>query len=130
MKQEDFQQHLLQTFRAEAEEHIQGMASGLLELEKSSSPEALSSCLETIFRQAHNLKGAARAVNASEIESICQLLESVFAAMKRRELALSTELLDSLHQAVNSLQELLVVSRTQTGSAPGLASRLKEQLAQ
>ncbi|MBI4641550.1 MAG: hybrid sensor histidine kinase/response regulator [Candidatus Tectomicrobia bacterium] len=83
------------------------MSSGLLELEKSPGAEKQMALIETVFREAHSLKGAARAVNLTEIESICQSLESKFAALKRQELDPSAELFDLFHQAVDTLGKLL-----------------------
>ena len=58
-KAEEFRKKLLATFRVEAAEHVRALTSGLLELERP-SPESHPAALETIFREAHSLKGAAR----------------------------------------------------------------------
>ena len=76
-------QRLLATFRVEADEHLEAMAAGLLALEKTPSGAQTASVIETIFREAHSLKGAARAVNLVPIESLCQSLEGVFAVLKK-----------------------------------------------
>lgn len=62
---------------------------------------------DRIFREAHSLKGAARSVGATEIEILCQSMESVLAGLKRREIALTSALLDLFHQAVSGLERLL-----------------------
>jgi two-component system chemotaxis sensor kinase CheA len=98
---------LLATFKVEAQEHIQGIDSGLVELEKASAGEARAGILDATFRHAHSLKGAARAVNVTDIETICQSLEGVFAALKRQEIAPSPELFDLLHRNADALGELL-----------------------
>ena len=102
-----FLKKLLATFRVEADEHIQAMSSGLVELEKMPAGEQQAELVEKIFREAHSLKGAARAVNLSAIESVCQPLESVFAALKGKRLAVSAPLFDLLHQAIDALGGLL-----------------------
>lgn len=103
----DFLKKLLSTFKVEAEEHVNTMATGLIELEKAQMAEERKSIIETVFREAHSLKGAARAVNATEIEKVCQALESIFAACKREEIILSVELFDTLHRTVDSLNRLV-----------------------
>lgn len=103
----DFLKKLLLTFRVEAEEHIGAMSARLIELEKSQTAADRKEIIETIFREAHSLKGAARAVNATEIEKICQPLESVFALLKREQLPTSIELFDTLHRTVDALSELV-----------------------
>jgi two-component system chemotaxis sensor kinase CheA len=98
---------LLATFRVEAEEHVTAISSGLVELEKASSLEQRMEKVESVFREAHSLKGAARAVNLVKIEGTCQSLESLFAQLKAQEIALSPELFDQLHQVVDTLGALL-----------------------
>lgn len=95
------------TFRVEAEEHIQAIASSLVELEKAPTAEARAAVLESTFRSAHSLKGAARTVNETEIASLCQPLESVFAAFKHAEISPTPELFDLLHKVVDTLGSLL-----------------------
>lgn len=104
---EDFLKRLLKTFKVEAQEHLRAMSSGLLELEKSPERIRQAALIETVFREAHSLKGAARSVNAAEVEAVCQAMESVLAGLKRDDIAPSPELLDLLHQAVTSLEGLL-----------------------
>ena len=87
-----FLKELLAMFKIEAEEHIKSMSNGLTELEKSPVTQERTVIIETIYREAHSLKGAARAVNLSSIETLCQSLESVFALIKRQELNLTKEL--------------------------------------
>ena len=86
-KDDDFRKKLLEMFRVEAGEHAAVLSSGLIELEKAELPEeARGKILEVIYRDAHSLKGAARAVDLGAIESVCQQLETVFAALKRGEI--------------------------------------------
>jgi two-component system chemotaxis sensor kinase CheA len=103
----DFIKKLLSTFKVEAEEHVSTMSTGLIELEKAPTAVERMQVIETVFREAHSLKGAARAVNATEIEKVCQALESVFAACKREEIVLSVELFDTLHRTIDSLNQLV-----------------------
>jgi two-component system chemotaxis sensor kinase CheA len=105
-KSDEFAKRLLSTFKVEAEEHLKNITSGLIELEKDPDPQVKAGIIETVFREAHSLKGAARAVNQTDIETICQSLESVFSLMKRREIHLTPFVFDTLHQAVDILDEL------------------------
>jgi len=101
-RDDDFRKKLLEMFRVEAGEHAAAVSSGLIELEKAGLPEeARGKILETIYRDAHSLKGAARAVDVGAIESVCQRLETVFAALKRGEIEASGRLYDLLHRAVD-----------------------------
>ncbi|MGD0726632.1 MAG: response regulator [Spirochaetia bacterium] len=107
----EFQQRLLATFRGEAEEHVRAITSGLIDLENTPGVEDRAPVAEKVFREAHSLKGAARAVNLKEIETICQSLEEVFARAKRREIALTADALDVLHRATDEIERLLMATR-------------------
>jgi two-component system chemotaxis sensor kinase CheA len=106
-KNSAFLERLLSTFKVEAEEHLKLATSGMLELEKTSATERQMTIVENIFREVHSLKGAARAVNMADVETLCQSLESVFAAWKRKEISPTPELFDFFHQAVDHLSFLI-----------------------
>jgi two-component system, chemotaxis family, sensor kinase CheA len=106
-KDKELLQKLLATFKVEAEEHLGAICTGLIELENASSPEKHLAIIESVFREAHSLKGAARAVNMVKVERSCQSLEGVFAGLKAQEIALSPELFDQLHEMVDILTRLL-----------------------
>ncbi len=102
-----FMKQLLSTFKVEAGEHVQALAEGLVELEKSEGSPNQQEIVERVFRESHSLKGAARSVSIPEIEKVCQSMESIFAAVKHHEMTLSASLFDDLHQAVDYLVRLL-----------------------
>lgn len=106
-KDSEFLKRLRATFRVEAEEHIRAISSGLVELEKTPTTERRAEVIETVFREAHSLKGAARSVNLRDIESVCQPLEGAFAALKHRQIVLSPALCDLFHQAVDNIAQLI-----------------------
>jgi two-component system chemotaxis sensor kinase CheA len=126
---EEFLKRLRATFNIEAEEHLQAIASGLLELEKSPPLPEQQRMIETIYREAHSLKGAARAVNFSDIEVICQALETVLAAWKHQRVDASAGTFDTLQRAVDAIRNLLTVSQTgQTAFNPRQYSELIQRL--
>lgn len=127
-KNDELLKKLLVTFRAEADEHLKAMSSGLLVLEKAPTGEQRVGIVETIFREAHSLKGAARAVNLASIESVCQSLESVFAALKSGRLGVSPPLFDLLHQTVDSLGGLLSADTSAPGASQPLVATLIRRL--
>jgi two-component system chemotaxis sensor kinase CheA len=108
-KDEDFLKTLRATFKVEAQEHVQAMATGVLALEKSPARDAQRRLVETVFRAAHSLKGAARAVDFTDIESQCQSLEDMFAAWKRQESAPTRDALDSVHRTLDAVSAALAV---------------------
>ena len=106
-REEEFLQTLRATFKVEAEEHLQAIASGLLALEKTDEPGERQKIVETVFRAAHSLKGAARAVNLTQVEAICQKLEDLFSDWKRGKSLPSTQTLDRAHRAVDEVAKEL-----------------------
>src|ERR1700692_2088980 len=113
IKEDEFLKPLRATFRVEADEHLQVIAAGLLALEKTLLPDQQRGLIETVFRAAHSLKGAARAVNFTEVESICQSLEDVFAAWKRQESRPSPQALDRVHRSLDVMTGILAIPATQ-----------------
>ena len=106
-KENDFRKRLLSTFKVEAQDHLKTITSGLVELEKTPPPEVQMEILETIYRGSHSLKGAARAVNLSDIETICQSVEGVFSLWKQKKISQSPELFDTLHRAIDTIRVIL-----------------------
>ncbi len=103
----EFLERLRTTFRIEAEEHVRIISSGLIELEKEVTPERRAELTDTVFRESHSLKGAARSVNLSDIESICQPLEGAFSALKRGSIAASPTLFDLFHRSVDVIARIV-----------------------
>ena len=109
-KEDDFLKRLLETFRVEAGEHLQSLSAGLVALESAPDAEIREPIVETIFRETHSLKGAARSVNLLNVEALCQSLESVMAAMKQSRIPVTASTLDVLHLAVDTINQVLAVS--------------------
>lgn len=106
-KEEDFLKRIRETFRVEAEEHLRSFSSGLIELEKTHPEERVTEIIETMFREVHSLKGAARSVDQKEVESLCQPLESVFYSLKSKKVSLSPFSIKMFYNAVDHLSKLI-----------------------
>jgi two-component system chemotaxis sensor kinase CheA len=106
-KDREFLKRLKATFRGEAEEHIKTISAGLIELEKEARPERRAELMESVFREAHSFKGAARSVNLRDIESICQPLEGVFLSLKKGSIAASLSLFDLVHRSVDAIARIV-----------------------
>lgn len=133
-KEEDFLKRIRETFRVEAEEHIHAFSAGLIELEKNQPEEKVKEIIETMFREVHSLKGAARSVDQKEIESLCQPLESIFSALKSRKITLSPFSINLFYKAVDHLTKLInTTGKDQSGAdhqiMRGLIQQLKEMAA-
>ncbi|MEI6455721.1 MAG: response regulator [bacterium] len=106
-KQEEFLKELLSDFKIEAAEHRQFFVNALLDLEKLSANSDNRPIIERMFREIHSLKGAARAVSLLGTETLCQSMENVLSLIKQGKLDINLSLFDSLHQAVDLLDNLL-----------------------
>lgn len=101
-----FLKRLRAMFGIEADEHLKAMSALLLRMEREGGASA-PALLESLLREAHSLKGAARAVNLSEVEAVCQALESMLAELKQRPATPEPEMFDSLHHSLDTVRRLL-----------------------
>ncbi len=130
---EEIRRKLIATFQMEQREHLQTMTQGLLTLEKAPDNPQRQATLEEIFRAAHSVKGSARAVNMTGIESVGHALEEVLMRVRDGRLSFSSETFDMLYQAMDTIELLLAQVETGQSALPAnvlaLLARL-EALAQ
>ena len=120
----DFFKELISVFKIESEEHIQMIKIGLSEIENNSPDGAvLDGILERVHRAAHSLKGAARTIGLTDIEPVCQAMESIFSVYKRKKLAPASEITVLMQQAVDQLGKILL-SINEQGQVAGDKSGL------
>ncbi len=110
-REEEFLKRLQAMFKIEAEEHIESLLAGLIELEKKNDPEFSEDIVEVVFREAHSLKGAARSVERDDIETICQEMENVFHKMKDEKFSLNDKQFDILHKTIDYISSLISSSK-------------------
>ncbi|MFA7561916.1 MAG: chemotaxis protein CheW [Methanoculleus sp.] len=101
---DEFRVRLLEMFREEADGYLEAITEGLIALEKNGPTPVL---VEQVYRTIHSLKGASRAVNLREIESICQNFETVFALVKRGEYSPDVDDFDLFHRAISTIKSHL-----------------------
>lgn len=105
----EFYRSLRSTFSIEAHDHMRKISLSIIELETAENPQERKTIIETIYREFHSLKGAARAVDISEIETICHMLESIFSDIKKEILVISIEMFDIFNKALDVLEEILLL---------------------
>ena len=106
-KNQEFQKKILATFKLEAEENINAVSSLLIDLEKAPVFTGNEALFERFYRAAHSLKGAARAVGLSDIESLCHAWEDVLSAVKNEEIGISKNTIDVFFATIDLLEEIL-----------------------
>lgn len=124
-KDEDILQKLLPMFKIEALDHLKIISSGLIEIEKT-EPGKQAEIVENIYRESHSLKGAARSVNLSQVVAICQAMENVFSALKRKEIVSSASVLDLLHLAVDCTARLVAEEKLPPSDKPTIGELIRE----
>jgi two-component system chemotaxis sensor kinase CheA len=104
------ERRLFNVFLDELDEHRAALSRDLLKLEGEVNERELPALIESMFRSAHSLKGAARSVQVPAIERVCHRLEQHFQDLrghaaplpKRLVAQLFTEL-DLLHAEADKL---------------------------
>jgi len=98
-------EQLISSFGAELAEHVQTMTDGLLTLEQNQVPgEQRQFTLEEVFRAAHSLKGAARALGVTAIEQLAHALENLLDMMQRDAIELTPDLFTVCYRALDTIQ--------------------------
>lgn len=96
-------QQIWPIFSAEAREHLQGISSGILELESDPSRAAV---LDEIRRTAHSLKGSAASLGISDVERLAHAIESSLAGFDPA-VGLAREAVQASLDAVQAIEEAL-----------------------
>jgi len=103
LDREALQQRLLASFRSEAEERLGILADGLAGWREAT---ASTESIESLFREVHSIKGAARAAGVSAIERLCHAWESLLSEVRRGRLSLTPDLVELCRHALRAVQKL------------------------
>jgi two-component system chemotaxis sensor kinase CheA len=98
-------QRLMATFLEELHEHVNNMNRDLLALEKEPTGEKRAELLKVLFRSAHSLKGASRAVNVEIIETACHKLEDILGAVREGQQEFTPAIASLLLQTADAIEE-------------------------
>jgi two-component system chemotaxis sensor kinase CheA len=99
----DIRQKLLATFQVECREHIGHIRALLTALEKGE--EAPPGGLDEVFRRAHSLKGAARAVDLRPVERTAHRLETLFSRVREGALSLDGEVSGVIRLTLDAIED-------------------------
>ena len=95
---------LARLFQAESDEHLARLDDGLLRLEKNPGDQPL---LEELFREAHSLKGAARMLGLSRIETGAHGLETILNSARKGEAPLTLDAIERMNVVLAELRKLV-----------------------
>jgi two-component system, chemotaxis family, sensor kinase CheA len=110
---EEIRRQLIEAFKTEQAEHVQKITQGLLALEKNVRGRQRRAILDEVFREAHSLKGGARAVGMPTVEALGHAVEELLQLAKEDRLALTPEIFDMLYQALDAVTA--VISQVEAG---------------
>lgn len=98
-------QQLIFTFQSELSEQTQVITHELLLLEKGFTDEIQkNNSLTTVFRAAHNIKGAARGIGVQTVGEIAHRIETIFTLIQKKFLRINDKLIDLCLEAVDKMQ--------------------------
>ena len=104
---DEIKAQVLAAFQEEQAEHRQAIGELLLELERSPAHPKRQALLDQLFREAHSLKGGARAAGQPAIEQVAHLVEDLFSAVRQDRLALSSDICDPIYAALDAIGALM-----------------------
>lgn len=88
-------------FKAECDERLQRLEEGLLQMEAGPANAAV---LDEVLREAHSLKGAARMLGLSALESLSHRVEDLLVPVREGTSLLTAELIDRLSLGLEGLR--------------------------
>ena len=101
---EAMRRELMAIFQTELDEHLGRLSQEALALEQDSDPVQRIERINIVFRAAHSLKGAARAVNLSDISQLAHRLEDTLGAIRKGDLTLLPEHTDLMLAGVDAIK--------------------------
>ncbi len=110
---QEFMLQLLEVFSIELDEQIQAVTDGLLMLEKGVTGKERQHVLDGVFRAAHNIKGSARGVEATDVSEIAHHLESIFAVLKRENSNPDGAVTDIALESLDKMRQAMAEHRAQ-----------------
>lgn len=113
-------------FLDEAEEQIQILDESIILLEQDKENMEL---LNKIFRAAHTLKGSSASMGFDKMAHLTHAMENVLDRLRHRDLAVSTEIVNLLLEALDNLQLLkneIVSGQDQQVNVEGVIAKLKK----
>jgi two-component system, chemotaxis family, sensor kinase CheA len=104
LNRDELIRRLTATFLEELAEHVRVFNAELLLLEQNPALARREEAIHSLFRAAHSLKGAARAVSATGIESVAHRLEDLLARIRDGRRQLTPDLFRVLFAAADGFE--------------------------
>ncbi len=107
-------EQLLEAFRADLREYLDGMRAALVKLERGRDAVTAAE-LDEVYRQAHGLRAAARVCDFATVEQIGKRLEQFFAAVRKGTVPPTHDVCAVVRGALDTIEDW---SRAPSEAAP------------
>lgn len=101
---EDELKQIFKIFKDESEEHLGNINKCLLELEKRPDDNTI---ISELFREAHSIKGSARMLDITSIQTLAHKIEDLLGLAKDGTIIISPDIVDILCQSVDTITKIL-----------------------
>lgn len=98
---------VLAAFQEEQAEHCQAIGDILLDLERDPQTPKRKEVLDQLFREAHSLKGGARAAGIEPVELLAHRIEDVFSAVRSGALVLTPDVCDPIYASLDAIRDIM-----------------------
>lgn len=115
---EEIMAQVLDAFKEEEAEHRQAITDILLEVEREPNHPQRRDLIDQLFREAHSLKGGARAAGQEAVEQLSHKMEDVFSAVRAGKIQLDPDVCDTIYAAVDAIGGLM--AQVHAGQTPSL----------
>ncbi len=114
----DIRERLLAAFEVEYREHLEAIRVLLAELVQRGEGSGIAQ-LDEVFRRAHSLKGAARAVDLMPVERVAHKLETLFARLRGGQIKLEAAIVALVGEVLDQIEDW-VAANAQGQALPDL----------
>ncbi|MGO4570426.1 hybrid sensor histidine kinase/response regulator [Microvirga sp. 2TAF3] len=120
----DIRKQLLAAFDVEHREHLHAIRNALDNADRGSAID-----MADVFRRAHSLKGAARAVDLPDVEEVAHQLEALFSQVLEGERSLDTPTIAAVRVSLDTIEDLVAeISKPAGTASPKAALQVLGQL--
>src|SRR4051794_14950604 len=119
-------QQLRAAFATEMEERVRALNELLLKIERGTDGGPVDAeILDALFREAHNLKGAARAVELAPVERLANGIESALDELRQSGAHPTAAWFDALYPAVDTIERAAQTEGVPASELDGVLERLE-----
>lgn len=113
---EDVRRKILAVFLEEYKSHLESIRTALAAVDSGDTPPA--PLLDEMFREAHTLKGAARAADIPAVQDLAHRLETLFTGLQNRSITHDGLFRRLVHRVLDSVEDYVTALQGTTAPVP------------